>query len=197
MRYFDKFISAMLAGLCISVGCIVNLQVGGGVAGAVLFTFGLITVVHYKYALFTGTAGFVASWKDVVELFVTILVGNIAGCLITAIVADTAIAGLQEKALAIAQMRESVPWYSAFFRAVFCGFLMTTAVKFARENRWLPLVFAVPVFILAGFFHSIADAFYLSAAGHASWQLAFNYLLIVLGNFVGCNVYRVRREPNV
>ena len=44
-------LSSILAGLCISIGCIVNLMVGGGPLGAVLFTFGLITVVHYKYAL--------------------------------------------------------------------------------------------------------------------------------------------------
>lgn len=37
---------AILAGICISIGCVVNLRVGG-VAGAVLFAFGLTTVVYY------------------------------------------------------------------------------------------------------------------------------------------------------
>ena len=36
---------AILAGLCISIGCTVNMKVGG-VAGAVLFAFGLTTVVY-------------------------------------------------------------------------------------------------------------------------------------------------------
>jgi len=39
--------SAIIAGICISIGCVVNLRVGG-VAGAVLFAFGLLAVVHYK-----------------------------------------------------------------------------------------------------------------------------------------------------
>ena len=39
--------SAIIAGICISIGCVVNLRVGG-VAGAVLFSFGLLAVVHYK-----------------------------------------------------------------------------------------------------------------------------------------------------
>ena len=48
---------AILAGLCISIGCTVNMKVGG-VAGAVLFAFGLTTVVYYGLKLYTGTAGF-------------------------------------------------------------------------------------------------------------------------------------------
>ncbi|MBQ7683793.1 MAG: hypothetical protein IJT48_04845 [Bacteroidaceae bacterium] len=46
---------AILAGLCISIGCTVNMKVGG-VAGAVLFAFGLTTVVYYGLKLYTGTA---------------------------------------------------------------------------------------------------------------------------------------------
>jgi len=42
--------SAIIAGICISIGCVVNLRVGG-VAGAVLFAFGLLAVVHYKLNL--------------------------------------------------------------------------------------------------------------------------------------------------
>ena len=37
---------AILAGICIAIGGTVNLKVGG-VAGAVLFAFGLTTVVYY------------------------------------------------------------------------------------------------------------------------------------------------------
>ena len=39
----ETFPLAILAGICISIGCVVNLRVGG-VAGAVLFAFGLTTV---------------------------------------------------------------------------------------------------------------------------------------------------------
>ena len=61
---FKTLISSIFAGICISIGCIVNLMSGGGLAGAVLFTFGLIAVVHYKYKLYTGTAGFVNNIYD-------------------------------------------------------------------------------------------------------------------------------------
>ena len=190
----DYLISSILAGLCISIGCIVNLMVGGGPLGAILFTFGLITVVHYKYALYTGTAGFVSSLKDIGILFWFILLGNWLGCYITSEVITYAIPDITEKANSIVIARSQVNMMQAFIRAIFCGFLMTTAVKFVRENRWLPLLFAVPVFILAGFYHSIADAFYICAAefNTITDAVRINWGMTVLGNFVGCNLYRLR-----
>ena len=197
---FDGFaysFSALLAGICISIGCIVNLMVGGGIPGAVLFTFGLITVVHYKYALYTGTAGFINEWKDIPILFWYVLIGNIIGCYITAEISIYAIPELIDKTHDIVESRANVNEWQSFIRAIFCGFLMTTAVKFARENKWLPLLFAVPVFILAGFYHSIADAYYIIASKITyndviGPQVLSNYVMCILGNFVGCNLYRLK-----
>ena len=190
----NYLISSILAGLCISIGCIVNLMVGGGPLGAILFTFGLITVVHYKYALYTGTAGFVSSLKDIGILFWLVLLGNCLGCYITSEVITYAIPDITEKANSIVIARSQVNMWQAFIRAIFCGFLMTTAVKFARENRWLPLLFAVPVFILAGFYHSIADAFYICTAEFdiITDAVRINWGMTILGNFVGCNLYRLK-----
>lgn len=184
-------LSSILAGVCISIGCIVNLMVDGGIIGAVLFTFGLITVVHYKYALYTGTAGFIKNFEDVLNLFFIIFVGNFVGCTLTSYAACYAIPDLHDKCNALMELRTHYNIWQTFIRAIFCGFLMTTAVKFARENRWLPLLFAVPVFILAGFYHSIADAFYLQSSDYAP-QLCYNYLMTIFGNFVGCNLYRLK-----
>jgi formate/nitrite transporter FocA (FNT family) len=55
---FNTFKSAILAGICIALGGAVFLK-AGGIIGAVLFSFGLLTVVHYKLKLYTGTAGFI------------------------------------------------------------------------------------------------------------------------------------------
>lgn len=187
----NLILSSILAGVCISIGCIVNLMVGGGPLGAILFTFGLITVVHYKYALFTGTAGFIKNYEDSLNLFFIIFIGNFVGCALTSYAACYAIPDLHDKCNALMELRTHYNMWQAFIRAIFCGFLMTTAVKFARENRWLPLLFTVPVFILAGFYHSIADAFYIQSSDYGS-QIKWNYLMTILGNFVGCNLYRLK-----
>ena len=189
----NQFSSAVMAGICISVGCIVNLQVGG-IAGAVLFTFGLVTVVHYRYALYTGTAGFVKTRKSLSDLFLIILLGNLLGCWLMAfgLRATDCMPELYAKVSPIIAQRASQGAASALMRAVLCGFLMTTAVKFARENRWLPLLFAVPLFILAGFYHSIADAFYLFLGqGITDLHLLCNWVVSIIGNFAGCNLYRI------
>ena len=75
---------------------------------------------------------------------------------------------------------------------------MTTAVEFARKGKMLPLVFGVPVFILCGFAHSIADAFYFLVSPTdqlLQTEVLVVYLSEVLGNFVGCNLYRWTMLP--
>ena len=72
---------------------------------------------------------------------------------------------------------------------------MTTAVTFAREKNYLPLLFGVPLFIICGFTHCVADAFYylcvpVSFLKEHAVEVLGVYACIVLGNFAGCNLYR-------
>ena len=56
-----------------------------------------------------------------------------------------------------------------------------------RKERQSPLgiLFCIPVFILSGFEHSIADMFYFAASGFVSFK-AFAFLwLVILSNAVG------------
>ena len=181
--------SAIIAGICISIGCVVNLRVGG-VAGAVLFAFGLLAVVHYKLKLYTGTAGFIRAKGDWTMITV-VLLGNIIGCALTALAYAYAQPDILPPDLAIVQSRLAKGPFACFLLAIGCGFIMTIAVQFGREGRFLPLLFGVPVFILCGFAHSIADAFYFLAVPEMySTQLLLIYVAEVLGNFAGCNLYR-------
>lgn len=187
----QTFPLAILAGLCISIGCVVNLRVGG-VAGAVLFAFGLTTVVYYKLKLYTGTAGFIRARGDWSMLF-TVLAGNIVGCWLTALAIRYAQPDVIEPASKILAGRLAKGPWACGLLAVGCGFIMTTAVQFAREGKMLALLLGVPVFILCGFTHSIADAFYFLVCPTEqmlSLPVLVIYVAEVLGNFVGCNLYR-------
>lgn len=182
---------AILAGICISIGGVVNLRVGG-VAGAVLFAFGLTTVVYYGLKLYTGTAGFIRRQGDW-SMLVMVLIGNIIGCLLTAWLIGYAQPDCIEPAAKILAGRLAKGPLACFLLAIGCGFIMTTAVEFARKGKMLPLIFGVPVFILCGFAHSIADAFYFLVSPFTQlWQteVLIVYIAEVLGNFVGCNLYR-------
>lgn len=184
--------SAILAGVCIGIAGFVFLAIGG-VVGAVIFAFGLLTVVNYKFKLYTGTAGFFVK-GEFGRLWI-ILLANIIGCLLVALLARVSPMPLQEKAQGILEARLATGWWKCGLLAIGCGFIMTTAVKFAREGRWLPLLFGVPLFILCGFPHCIADAFYYLTVpfgflGENFGPVLLLYVSIVAGNFVGCNLTR-------
>lgn len=195
----ETFRSAILAGICIGIAGFGYLALGGTV-GAILFSFGLLAVVNYKLKLFTGTAGFFKKGEGLQLL--EILAGNIVGCLLVSFLADVSPLHLDEAALKLLSGRLATGWWKCGLLAIGCGFIMTTVVTFARQGQWIPLLFGVPMFIVCGFPHCIADAFYYLAApadfllGNLG-SILLLYVAIVAGNFIGCNVYRtVLRQKN-
>lgn len=187
------FRSSLLAGICIGIAGFGYLA-EKSIIGAVLFAFGLLTVVHYGLRLYTGTAGFIKK-GEVGKLFF-ILFGNILGCLLIGLMARCSPMVLQETAQKILEGRLAMGPLKGLVLAIGCGFIMTTAVTFARKQQNLPLLFGVPLFIMCGFPHCVADAFYYLCvpfsflAENLAETLIF-YVSIVAGNFIGCNLYRI------
>lgn len=185
--------SSVLAGICIGIAGFGYLA-EKSIIGAVLFAFGLLTVVHYALKLYTGTAGFIKKGK-LGQLFL-ILGGNLIGCLLVALMVRCSPMPLQETAQKILEGRLAVGPLKGGILAIGCGFIMTTAVTFARQGKNLPLLFGVPLFIMCGFPHCVADAFYymcvpVSFIGSNLVDTLVFYIAIVIGNFIGCNLYRI------
>lgn len=197
---FKLLRSSILAGICIGCGAFGFLASGvqseayGQIFGAVLFSFGLIAVVAYKLSLYTGTAGFIKK-NEFGHLFL-ILFGNIVGCFIMGMISRVSPIGIGDAAQNVLSMRLKVGPLACGLLGIPCGFMMTTAVTFARKQHYIPLLLAVPLFIVCGFTHCIADAFYYSCVPfdfikeHA-FQTFLVYICIVLGNLIGCNLYRL------
>jgi formate/nitrite transporter FocA (FNT family) len=172
----------------------VQTEAYGSLVGAVLFSFGLLTVVGYKLKLYTGTAGFIRK-NEAGELFL-ILLGNIIGCLCVSFLARVTPLEIQNAAQNILEIRLRTGALSCGLLGIGCGFIMTTAVQFARQKQYLPLLFGVPLFIVCGFTHCVADAFYYLCVPLAFWkahalQILIVYASIVIGNLIGCNLYRI------
>lgn len=166
----------------------------GSLVGAVLFSFGLLTVVGYKLRLYTGTAGFIN--KNEVGTLFLILLGNIIGCFIASLLARVTPMAIQDAAQKILELRLRTGALRCGLLGIGCGFIMTTAVQFARQKQYLPLLFGVPLFIVCGFTHCVADAFYYTCVPVAflkahALQILGVYVCIVLGNLIGCNLYRI------
>jgi formate/nitrite transporter FocA (FNT family) len=195
--WFNIFRSSVFAGILIAIAGYGFLA--GQAVGMFLFILGLAAVVSYKLKLFTGTVGFI-QWEKIHHL-VIILLGNILGCFLVSLIAkvDTVL-GIQTAAQTVLQSRLQLGWLACGIKAIGCGVLMSAAVDFSRRGvdfgYWVPLLFAVPLFIHCGFPHCVADAFYFltcpkSVLMDSGWDLLSVYGSIVVGNSIGCNIYRL------
>lgn len=197
MNYISTLKSSILAGICIGIAGYGYLS-SKDIVGTVLFTFGLLAVVHYGFKLYTGTVGFFGSSHGLqFKEIPVVLLGNIIGTLLVALLTYVASKDMQSVAQGILQSRLDNGILRSGLLSIGCGFIMTTAVNFAKfRNQWLPLLFGVPIFIVCGFPHCIADAFYYLAtpfpylADHLAEVLGL-YVSIVIGNGIGCNLVRI------
>ena len=182
---------AVFAGLLIGIGGTVYLRVGGPV-GAIMFAFGLLSVVMCGAQLYTGKSGFLP-YREWPKLILMILL-NAVGCLIAAFMAkyvsnDTVATNLT----GILNARSAASWHSLLVTSAGTGMIMTLAVYGARKKHFLPLLFGVPVFILCGLPHCVADAFYYALAAHQGnweWWILPAWGWAILGNYIGCNLPR-------
>lgn len=189
---FNVFIRSILAGICIGLGGAIFIKLSG-VIGACMFAFGLLTIVHFKLPLYTGTAGFMRlnKFKEYKKMFI-ILFGNIIGCILLSCMNIKGIDGT-----AIIQSRIDTSYLQCLLNAIGCGLIMTLIVKGGRDKNLLLILFGIPLFILLGFYHSIADAFYIMVSPIELRNLFFGrYWTIVLGNFIGCNIPRLLKYEN-
>ena len=187
-----NFISlSLFAGLLIGIAGLVFLHVGG-LGGAVLFAFGLMSVTVTKTLLFTGWAGYLA-YKESAQLLPMVLL-NAVGCLITAYIAtytfnDNMLLTLHT----IMAAREAASWYGILVMSIGTGIIVSLAIYGVRKGTYLPLLYGVPVFIMCGLPHSIADAFYYWVAilnGEFEAWIITAWTMSVVGNYIGCNFPR-------
>ena len=207
-KFVEIIKSSILAGVSVGIagfGYLAARDSGAGymvareIVGSILFSFALLAVVNYRMMLYTGTAGFVK--KGEMGRLALILLGNIIGCFLVALMARLSMMPLQQTAQGILEFRLTISPLSGGILAIGCGFIMTTAVTFARKGNNLPLMIGVPLFIVCGFPHCVADIFYYMAVPLAFWQahlveILVYYVAIVIGNFVGCNFYRMIMGSN-
>lgn len=177
-----------LAGLMIAIGGSVFLSCEARWVGAVFFSVALLCICYFGFSLYTGKVGFLAqdaSPRALAEVYLGLL-GNLLGTLVFGRLAALALPALSEAAHALCLGKLEQTALQTLLRALFCGVLMYAAVWIFREKHTIAgILFCVPVFILAGFEHSIADLFYFFLAGLFSGKAALFLLLAVAGNTLG------------
>ncbi|MBS7263335.1 MAG: formate/nitrite transporter family protein [Eubacteriales bacterium] len=182
-----NFFGGVCAGILISIGGCVYLACDDRYIGALFFSVALLCICWKGYVLFTGRVGYMAlshtaeDWKS---LFLG-LAGNLLTTALLGLVIRYALPGLAEKAAVLCDGKLVQTAGQTLIRAAFCGVLMYLAVSIYKENKTpLGIVFCIPVFILSGFEHSIADMFYFGAGRLDGPSLLF-VLEVIVGNSVG------------
>ena len=183
-----KLLDGISAGLMITIGCAVYLACENKYIGAVLFAVALLTICFKGLSLFTGKVGYIPEdhSKDAVETLLLGLLGNAIGTIGFGSLIGLSLPALKETAITLYSAKLTQLPYQTFIRAIFCGVLMYVAVSIYKENKSLSgIFFAVPVFILAGFEHSIADMCYFAISGKVSLDAFLFILIVILGNALG------------
>lgn len=187
-------ISAILAGMLIAMGAALYLTVGGAL-GAFLFSLGLLTILYFKFALFTGRAGLLATRDIGVGELVKIWFGNFIGCIIGVSLLNAAGLGdeISEAASRIVYVRETANMIENAAKAIFCGMLMYIAVNY-YERSLLVTVGSVAAFILLGAAHCIADMVYMMLGEVEPWIGLWSLSVVTIGNVIGCNIIPIAQK---
>jgi formate/nitrite transporter FocA (FNT family) len=198
---WTDFVKSIYAGIAIGIGTVVYM-LNPGILGAVLFTIGLFIVVNNRFNLFTGKVGYETKWKNWSK-YIYMILGNLLGivCFVSLIYFTGAvkIPVLSATAVKIISTRLSTSYMGILMGSIGCGMLMSHAVD--RPNRsqddfknplsYLPMFYCVPVFIICGFPHCIADiAYHLVYGLSVGFQKTqfFIWFWSIIGNFIGCQI---------
>lgn len=197
LGFLGKIANGFLAGMLISIGGAVFLACyarGGGEGldyyiGAFLFPIALLCICMKGYSLYTGKIGYVLSnhTKEDLSVLLLGLLGNVLGTTAFGFLCGWVFPNMKEAALTICTAKLGQGYLFGLLRGLLCGILVYLAVDIYKNHKGsaLGILIGIPVFIVSGYEHSIADMFYFATSGIASWE-AFGYLwMIVLGNSFG------------
>ena len=181
-HYAKVLVRAILAGMMIGIGGCVYLGCEVKWVGAILFAVGLFTIFSFRLDLYTGKVGYVFdNDRSYIPYLVVVIIGNFIGCLILGLMMPL------DSASVLAQGKlDNYDFLRVLFKGVLCGMLMFIAADCYKNTKSFIATFVcVPVFILAGFEHSIADMFYFCSAGCFSVGSLIFILTVLVGNAIG------------
>jgi formate/nitrite transporter FocA (FNT family) len=178
-------ISGILAGLCVSIGGCVYLNISNNIIAAIFFSIALLMVCYLELHLYTGKIGFVINnhnKKDLADLGL-MLIGNIVGTICMGLLSlkmDTT----KIETVINNKMALNIPLI--FINAFMCGVLMYVAVYiYKHKNSIVGILFCIPTFILCGFEHVIADCYYFVAAREITLSSILFLGITLIGNTIG------------
>lgn len=194
-KMLNEIKKSILSGIMISVGGTVYLScVSQNLSwlGAFLFSAGLYTICQYGFNLYTGKVGYIAlHFKDYkyTGLVILILTFNLLTTYILGLLLKNVFPQIVEPAKNIFSAKLEKSFIQLFVSGIYCGLLMFLAVDTWKNGSKIGCFIFIPVFILSGFDHSVANSFYNGVANGLSDAFTVKNLMIfvsvILGNALG------------
>lgn len=178
------FKKSIAAGVVIGIGSTVYLSCSDKLVGALFFTIGLFVICAFGLNLFTGRIGYVIERKNFFECL-KIWLGNFAGCILSVIPIRLVRPELSATASKLVEAKLEQGYLVSIVLAIFCGILMYVAVENFRKNKsdigkYIGIFLCVPVFILCGFEHSIADVCYFLFSINSAGEILSALMFVVI-----------------
>ena len=181
-KLINTFSLATLAGIMIGFGGVIYLMCANKMVGALLFSFGLLTIICQGFALYTGRVGYFREWG--LASILTTIAGNFLGTWLVARCFALTRHTVDIAAVVAPKLEDSS--LSVLMLSIGCGAMMYLAVDSYRKSKsWLFVVMPIVIFILSGFEHSIANMFYLSLAGEWGADALRITAIALVGNAIG------------
>ena len=180
--YCETFVRSIPAGILIGIGGAVNCLCGNAYVSALLFSTGLYLICLAQFNLVTGKVGHIGNGYSVVDIAL-MFCGNYGGAMICAGLVRLANPAIEDITSAIVATRMSQPFLQTLASGALCGVLVHLSVWVYQEHHTpLGIFLCIPVFILCGFEHCVADMFYFTSAGtiHPG-----HIAIVFLGNALG------------
>jgi len=188
----NALLKAIIAGMYIGIAGLVYLSLDNHIVGAFLFSFGLLVIVTRGYYLYTGKIGYLLPYsKGYLLTILKTLLGNIIGIAAVAFLFRlTGISTVVTAGSDLFALKLGHAWYETFALAILCGMMMYIAVDSFKNVKHdlakvMILVFAVMIFILSKFEHSIANMLYFFLGNTFTLKAILYLILMILGNAIG------------
>ncbi len=178
------FLKSVLAGLLIAIAGWAFLRIDEKSIGSLVFGIGLVAVIVLQANLYTGKIGYFDNKNKIIGLLVMLISNIVVAFLVGLLYRMTVGYSI------VMSTKLDKSWYRVFVDGIGCGACIYIAVEGYKQTKsFVPVILGVMAFILAGFEHCVADAFYFGAS-ELTWK-GLGYIgLIILGNTIGSLLIR-------
>jgi formate/nitrite transporter FocA (FNT family) len=182
------YYKSVLAGVVIALGSYCYLTVGE-LPGALMFSLGLLVVIHLKLPLYTGKVSSFENYKPW-HCLLSILTLNLSGAAAFSFltIKNTSVV---LKAITLVTGKLDKDLYTVFADAIICGICVSVAVKSKSE---IVTILAVATFVICKAEHCIADMYYFTSAGAFTLKALIFFIVVIAGNTVGGLIFALYDE---